>query len=145
MHMTNNHALRSHDVIPAIHEYRHTRRENPAVAPLNPYATLPAIQKPEKKSKSKAWKNIVFVLGGPGSGKGTQCYRISKEYNYTHLSVGDLLREEVKRGSPAGKEIDNLMKEGQIISSVIPSYLDDHSETASTSDGNARRQGRFLD
>jgi UMP-CMP kinase len=35
---------------------------------------------------------IVFILGGPGAGKGTQCDIMIKEYNYVHLSTGDLLR-----------------------------------------------------
>lgn len=41
----------------------------------------------------------VFVLGGPGSGKGTQCSRLVEKLGCTHLSAGDLLREEVQRGS----------------------------------------------
>ena len=40
-------------------------------------------------------KEIVFVLGGPGSGKGTQCEKIVANFGYTHLSAGDLLRAEV--------------------------------------------------
>jgi pantothenate kinase-related protein Tda10 len=137
MQISNNHTMRSHALIPALQEFRHRRSENPAIAALNPYVTLPSIQKAEKKARSKAWKNIVFVLGGPGSGKGTQCYRISKEYKYTHLSVGDLLREEAQRGSPAGQEIANLMKEGQIISSVRITHLDDHAEVAIASHGDS--------
>lgn len=38
---------------------------------------------------------IVWVLGGPGSGKGTQCDKIVAKYGFTHLSSGDLLRAEV--------------------------------------------------
>jgi adenylate kinase family enzyme len=38
-------------------------------------------------------KRVVFILGGPGSGKGTQCDLIVKKFNYVHLSAGDLLRE----------------------------------------------------
>ncbi|KAM4761185.1 adenylate kinase isoenzyme 1 isoform 2-T3 [Cyanocitta cristata] len=37
---------------------------------------------------------IIFVVGGPGSGKGTQCEKIVQKYGYTHLSTGDLLRAE---------------------------------------------------
>ena len=43
---------------------------------------------------------IVFVLGGPASGKGTQCDNLKKEFGYTHISTGDLFRDEVKSGSP---------------------------------------------
>ena len=46
-------------------------------------------------------KKIVFIVGGPGSGKGTQCERIVAKYGYCHLSSGDLLREEVASGSEA--------------------------------------------
>ena len=35
---------------------------------------------------------VIFVLGGPGAGKGTQCTIISEKYSYVHLSAGDLLR-----------------------------------------------------
>lgn len=39
---------------------------------------------------------IVFILGGPGSGKGTQCLKLQEKYgNIIHLSAGDLLRKEV--------------------------------------------------
>lgn len=37
---------------------------------------------------------VTFVLGGPGSGKSTQCKLLSEKYKLTHLSVGDLLRSE---------------------------------------------------
>ena len=53
--------------------------------------------------------------GGPGSGKGTQCANIVRDYGFVHLSAGDLLREEVASGSEEGKEIDAMMKEGKIV------------------------------
>merc|ERR1719323_1930830 len=40
---------------------------------------------------------IVWVLGGPGSGKGTQCQTVAAKMGYTHLSSGDLLRNEVEK------------------------------------------------
>lgn len=40
---------------------------------------------------------VLFVLGGPGCGKGTQCTKIVKKFGYVHLSAGDCLREEVER------------------------------------------------
>jgi hypothetical protein len=42
---------------------------------------------------------VVFVLGGPGAGKGTQCANIVREYGWVHLSAGDLLRAEQETGS----------------------------------------------
>ncbi|KAG2444708.1 hypothetical protein HXX76_001452 [Chlamydomonas incerta] len=58
---------------------------------------------------------IVFVLGGPGSGKGTQCDQIKEEYECVHLSAGDLLRAEVKSGSEVGQKCEALMKEGKLV------------------------------
>jgi len=60
--------------------------------------------------------NVVFVLGGPGAGKGTQCQKIVENFGYVHLSAGDLLREErVKPGSEYGELIETYIKEGKIV------------------------------
>lgn len=59
---------------------------------------------------------VVFVLGGPGAGKGTQCSRLVKDFGFEHLSAGDLLREERQRpDSPYGELINSYIKEGQIV------------------------------
>ena len=59
---------------------------------------------------------IVFVLGGPGSGKGTQCDKIKARYQgVIHLSAGDLLRAEVESGSTVGTKCATLMKEGKLV------------------------------
>ncbi|KAL3348689.1 hypothetical protein AABB24_022052, partial [Solanum stoloniferum] len=62
---------------------------------------------------------VVFVLGGPGSGKGTQCTNIVEHFGYTHLSAGDLLRAEIKSGSENGTMISNMIKEGKIVPSEV--------------------------
>merc|ERR1739849_28546 len=58
---------------------------------------------------------IVWVLGGPGCGKGTQCDKIVAKYGYTHLSSGDLLREEVQSGSDRGKQLTAIMERGDLV------------------------------
>ncbi|CAO3612278.1 unnamed protein product [Mucor fragilis] len=59
---------------------------------------------------------VVFVLGGPGAGKGTQCENLTKDYGFVHLSAGDLLRAEQKReGSKYGELINNYIKDGLIV------------------------------
>nr|XP_043887057.1 UMP-CMP kinase [Solea senegalensis] len=59
---------------------------------------------------------VVFVLGGPGAGKGTQCSKIVENYCYTHLSAGDLLRaERAREGSEFGQLIASHIKEGKIV------------------------------
>ena len=63
--------------------------------------------------------NVVFVLGGPGSGKGTQCANIVKHYGFVHLSAGDLLRGEVNSGSANGAMIAELIKQGKIVPAEV--------------------------
>ncbi|KAL1847069.1 bifunctional uridylate/adenylate kinase [Paecilomyces lecythidis] len=59
---------------------------------------------------------VVFVLGGPGAGKGTQSENLVRDYGFTHLSAGDLLRaEQVREGSQYGDLIRNYIKEGKIV------------------------------
>ena len=59
----------------------------------------------------KAYNDVIFLL--TGSGKGTQCERIVKKYGYTHLSSGDLLRDEVKSNSDLAKEIKSAFPTNQ--------------------------------
>ncbi|CAF1146747.1 unnamed protein product [Rotaria sp. Silwood1] len=68
--------------------------------------------------------NVIFVLGGPGAGKGTQCARISETYDYVHLSAGELLREEAaKPDSTLGKEINEHIKNGSTVPVAITCKL----------------------
>ncbi|KAJ9099685.1 bifunctional uridylate/adenylate kinase [Naganishia cerealis] len=60
--------------------------------------------------------DVVFVLGGPGSGKGTQCAKLVNEKGYVHLSAGDLLRaEQNRKGSEYGDLIRQYIREGKIV------------------------------
>ena len=62
---------------------------------------------------------VVFVLGGPGSGKGTQCANIVSQYGFKHLSAGDLLRGEVASGSENGAMIAEMIRSGQIVPAAV--------------------------
>ncbi|KAJ1279329.1 hypothetical protein BS78_04G147200 [Paspalum vaginatum] len=62
---------------------------------------------------------VVFVIGGPGSGKGTQCSKIVKQFGFTHLSAGELLREQAKSDTEQGTMIKNLMQEGKLVPSEL--------------------------
>ncbi len=62
---------------------------------------------------------VVFVLGGPGAGKGTQCTLLANQHNWTHLSAGDLLRAERKSGSDLAELINSKISQGQIVPSSI--------------------------
>nr|XP_014348581.1 PREDICTED: adenylate kinase isoenzyme 1 isoform X1 [Latimeria chalumnae] len=70
----------------------------------------------EKAEREKLKKTkIIFVIGGPGSGKGTQCEKIVAKYGFTHLSTGDLLRAEVASNSPTGSQIKDIMQNGYLV------------------------------
>ena len=62
-----------------------------------------------------------LLPGGPGSGKGTQCDKIVEKYGYTHLSTGDLLRDEVASGSERGKQLTAIMEKGELVPLVCTS------------------------
>lgn len=62
---------------------------------------------------------IIIVVGGPGSGKGLLCSRLAAECGVVHLSSGDLLRSEVERQSPLGREVKDMMARGELVSSAI--------------------------
>jgi len=66
---------------------------------------------------------IVLVVGGPGSGKGLLCSRLAAECGVIHLSSGTLLREEVARNTPLGKEVAEIMKRGGLVSSAVITTL----------------------
>jgi len=59
---------------------------------------------------------VIFVLGGPGSGKGTQCARIAEEFGIVHLSTGDLLRDEINDPTSSVKSvIDQHIADGKLV------------------------------
>ena len=58
--------------------------------------------------------NWVF-LGAPGVGKGTYATRISKLMRIPHISAGDLVRDEIKRGTALGAEMEAITSKGQLL------------------------------
>merc|ERR1712223_986473 len=68
--------------------------------------------------------NVVFVLGAPGAGKGTQCQKIVQKFGWVHLSAGDLLRAERKSpGSQYGELIETHIVNGTIVPVAITCSL----------------------
>ncbi len=59
--------------------------------------------------------SVIFVLGGPGTGKGTQSALLATNFKMMHISVGDLLRQEQATGSATGRLIESYLKVGQIV------------------------------
>jgi adenylate kinase len=58
----------------------------------------------------------VLLLGAPGVGKGTQAKRLMAEFGIPQISTGDLLRENIAKGTELGKAAKSLMDQGQLVS-----------------------------
>ncbi|XP_068104647.1 adenylate kinase isoenzyme 1 isoform X3 [Hyperolius riggenbachi] len=108
---------------------KETESKEKIEAPFSPGPTDMA----DKLKNSK----IIFVVGGPGSGKGTQCEKIVQKYGYTHLSTGDLLRAEVSSGSERGKTLSAIMERGELVplDTVLDMLRDAMVAKADTSKG----------
>lgn len=66
--------------------------------------------------------NIIFIAP-PAAGKGTYSSLLSSNYGFTHISAGDVLRDEVKSGTELGKEVNEIMKRGEMINDDIVARL----------------------
>ena len=70
--------------------------------------------KQDKIEKKVIMKNIV-IFGAPGSGKGTQSDLLIEHYGLGHISTGDVLRNEIKKGTELGKTAQGFIDNGQLI------------------------------
>ena len=70
--------------------------------------------KQDKQEIKIKMKNIV-IFGAPGSGKGTQSDLMIEHYGLGHISTGDVLRNEIKKGTELGKTAQQFIDNGQLI------------------------------
>jgi adenylate kinase len=78
--------------------------------------------------------NIV-IFGAPGSGKGTQSDKIIENYHLFHISTGDVLRDNMSRGTELGKVAKDYIEKGQLVPDeliidLLAQVLDENKENA---------------
>lgn len=76
--------------------------------------------------------NIV-LFGAPGCGKGTQAQRLKEHYGIDHVSTGEVIRDEIRRGTELGRSMEQYIKEGrlapdEIVIGMIANYVAGHKE-----------------
>jgi len=78
----------------------------------------------------------IVILGPPGSGKGTQAKIISEMYGIPHINTGDLLREEVAKGTEVGRIAKPYMDQGKLVpDDVITRMLEERLSQADCKGG----------
>ncbi|MEX2474440.1 nucleoside monophosphate kinase [Marinobacter sp.] len=80
--------------------------------------------------------NVVYVLGGPGAGKGTMCELAEIQLGWTHLSTGDLLRAEQEAGGPTQEVIKEYIAAGKLVpNEIVVRLLKDAMERTTRTTG----------
>lgn len=69
--------------------------------------------------KSSVGSMRMILMGPPGAGKGTQAPKIKDKYCICHLATGDMLRAEVAKKTPLGREAKKIMDAGGLVSDDI--------------------------
>ncbi|KAL8675336.1 MAG: hypothetical protein Q9168_000293 [Polycauliona sp. 1 TL-2023] len=105
----------------------------------------PKLSAPDKSTPafSPDHISVIYVLGGPGAGKGTQCANLVRDYGFTHLSAGDLLRAEQNRpDSEFGNMIKEYIADGKIVPMEVTVQLLENAMTEEINNQKEKSTGR---
>ena len=77
----------------------------------------------------------IILFGAPGCGKGTQAARLKEKYNINHISTGEVIRDEINRGTELGKSMQDYIAAGKlapdsIVIGMIRNYIAEHKDAA---------------
>jgi len=61
----------------------------------------------------------IILLGPPGAGKGTAAGTLKHDYNVLHLSTGDMLRAEIRKGTKLGREAQKIIDKGILVPDAL--------------------------
>lgn len=89
-----------------------------------------------QEGATKKQQRVVVLLGPPGSGKGTQAVRLTKELGIPHISTGDLFRENISKNTELGKRAKSYMDAGKLVpDEVVLDMLFDRVSRPDTANG----------
>lgn len=96
-------------------------------------------------------KNII-LFGAPGAGKGTQSKILLEKYDFAYVSTGELLRSEIKKGSPLGRQAETIINQGKLVSdeliiNIVHNFIQSNNSKSILLDGFPRtvKQAEALD
>ena len=88
---------------------------------------------------------VIIFLGPPGSGKGTQAEILTKKLNFKHISVGDLLRENISNNTKLGKLATTYVDSGELVPDDLIIELVNSSVQSLQNDKDSKFSGIILD
>lgn len=65
----------------------------------------------------------LLIMGKPGAGKGTQASRLLEHYQLTHISTGNIYREEIAKRSPIGLEAETYIAKGELVPDDLTNHI----------------------
>ena len=65
----------------------------------------------------------LLILGAPGSGRGTLCQRLKQQFKFTHLSSGEIMKQEILSGSYRGDTLYEMISNGEAVPDEIVNDL----------------------
>ena len=82
----------------------------------------------------------IILFGAPGCGKGTQAARLAEHYDLYHISTGEVIRSEIKRGTELGKSMEGYISRGElapdsIVVEMVRDYMRSHNDKGCIFDG----------
>lgn len=87
---------------------------------INMAETCPTYTKSSnKRNKNNHIMLNIILFGPPGAGKGTQSRYICEKYNLTYISTGEMLREEIANKTEIGKQVEDIINKGHLVSDEI--------------------------
>jgi adenylate kinase len=89
---------------------------------------MPQGERPENArcrsaAESGRLPRVIVLFGPPGSGKGTQAKLLIDSLKVPHISTGDMLREHIQAADPIGREVQTVMKSGNLVPDELVNRL----------------------